>query len=318
MQALRNTLTAGTSGQWYMLFAAMAAVYILIWLNKTFGPRSKMARLKLMEGFVSSQTKQFERKTGDSIYDEFYADVYDELFFQPNKLDYEVSAIIKEADLAPSGSHVLDIGSGRGHFVNKMKENGYAATGLEKSKAMVDANKRIYPESDIKYGDAMDAMSFSSEAFTVITCLTFTVYYMKDKRQFFDNCYQWLTPGGHLVVHLVDREKFDPMVPAGKPFFLISPQSQSKERITGSSVKFETFQYKSDFSLKTDDDGVLTETFTDDETGKVRQNVHKYDMPHHKTIVKMAKEAGFIVHAHVDMVSSMNEYQYLYFFKRPN
>ncbi len=44
------------------------------------------------------------------------------------------------------------------YFVNKMKENGYAATGLEKSKAMVDANKRIYPDSDIKYGDAMDAM----------------------------------------------------------------------------------------------------------------------------------------------------------------
>ena len=94
MQALRNTLTAGTTGQWYMLFAAMVAVYLLIWLNKTFGPRSKMARLKLMEGFVSSQTKQFERKTGGSIYDEFYADVYDELFFQPNKHKQEIHQLL--------------------------------------------------------------------------------------------------------------------------------------------------------------------------------------------------------------------------------
>jgi SAM-dependent methyltransferase len=252
------------------------------------------------------------------VYDDFYADVYDELFFQPNKLDYEVSSIIKEADLAPNGTYVLDIGSGRGHFVDKMKKNGYSATGLEKSKAMIDVNKRIYPESEVKHGDAMDPMSFPAERFTVITCLTFTVYYMQDKRQFFDNCYQWLSPGGYLVVHLVDRSRFDPMVPAGKPFFLISPQSQAKKRITGSSVKFETFQYKSDFHLKTDNDGVLVETFTDDDTGKIRQNIHNYDMPSHKAVIKMAKETGFIVSAHVDLVSTMNEYQYLYFFKKPN
>jgi len=314
MQALRNTLTAGLNSKWYIVFALMVAIYLLIWLSRNFGPKSTHKR----EGFSSNQSKQFEIKRGDAIYDDFYADIYDELFFQPNKLDYEVSTIIKQADLAPSGSYVLDIGSGRGHFVEKMKEDGFKATGLEKSKAMIDVNKRIYPESEVKHGDAMDSMMFPSEKFTVITCLTFTIYYMPDKRQFFDNCFQWLAPGGYLVVHLVDREKFDPMVPAGKPFFLVSPQSQAKKRINTSSVKFETFQYKSEFHLKTDNDGILTETFTDDESGKVRQNIHEYDMPHHKTIVKIAKETGFIVNAHVDLVSTMNEYQYLYFFKKPN
>jgi SAM-dependent methyltransferase len=323
MQALRNTLSAGANGKWYVLFALMVAVYLLVWINRNFSPRA-MARKSGggggggKEGFANGQTKRFESKTGTDVYDDFYADVYDELFFQPNKLDYEVSSIIKEADLAPNGTYVLDIGSGRGHFVDKMKKNGYSATGLEKSKAMIDVNKRIYPESEVKHGDAMDPMSFPAERFTVITCLTFTVYYMQDKRQFFDNCYQWLSPGGYLVVHLVDRSRFDPMVPAGKPFFLISPQSQAKKRITGSSVKFETFQYKSDFHLKTDNDGVLVETFTDDDTGKIRQNIHNYDMPSHKAVIKMAKETGFIVSAHVDLVSTMNEYQYLYFFKKPN
>jgi SAM-dependent methyltransferase len=315
MQALRDTLTAGTTGKWYILFALMVVIYLLVWINRNFAPKRNSIGI---EGFANGQTKQFETKTGSAIYDDFYADVYDELFFQPNKLDYEVSSVIKEADLAPNGTRVLDIGSGRGHFVDQMKKDGYSAMGLEKSKAMIDVSKRIHPESEIKHGDAMDPMAFPPENFTVITCLTFTVYYMPDKRQFFDNCFQWLSPGGHLVVHLVDREKFDPMVPAGKPFFLISPQSQAKKRITGASVKFETFQYKSDFNLKTDNDGVLTETFTDDATGKVRQNIHKYDMPHHKAIVKIAKETGFIVSAHVDLVHSMNEYQYLYFFKRPN
>jgi hypothetical protein len=83
-------------------------------------------------------------------------------------------------------------------------------------------------------------------------------------------------------------------------------------------VKFETFQYKSDFNLKTDDDGVLVETFTDDSTGKIRQNIHNYDMPSHKHVLKVAKETGFVVSGEVDLVKSMNEYQYLYILKKPN
>ncbi len=316
MNALKNILSVGVTTKWYLLFATMVLVYLMVWLNRHFGPNA--GSTSKLEAFANGQTKKFVTKTGDEVFDEFYTEIYDELFFQPNKLDYEIASIIKEADLVPNDTRMLDIGSGRGHFVDQMRDRGFSVSGVDKSKAMVDSSKKMYPDGDFMEGDAMNQMLFPAEKFTIITCLSFTIYYMQDKRRFFDNCYHWLAPGGYLVLHLVDRQKFDPIAPAGKPFFLISPQSAAAERITHTSVKFETFQYKSDFDLKTDDDGVLVETFTDDASGKTRQNVHKYSMPSHKQVLKIAKETGFLVSGEVDMVKCMNEYQYLFILKKPN
>ena len=314
LTSLKNIISVGITTKWYALFAVLVLAYLLVWLNRNFGP-NKRSRF---EGFANGQTKKFVTKTGDAVYDDFYTEIYDELFFQPNKLDYEVASIIKEADLAPNHTNMLDIGSGRGHFVDQMRDRGFTATGVDKSGAMIGSSKHLYPNSDYKQGDAMNQMLFPAENFTIITCLTFTAYYIQDKRRFFENCYHWLSPGGCLVLHLVDRNKFDPIAPAGKPYFLISPQSVTDERITKTTVKFETFQYKSDFDLKTDDDGVLVETFTDDVSGKIRQNVHNYSMPSHKQVLKIAKEIGFIMSGEVDLVKCMNEYQYLYILKKPN
>ena len=41
-----------------------------------------------------------------------------------------------------------------------------------------------------------------------VTCLYFTIYYIKDKENF-SNCFYWLKPGGVLLLHLVDVNKFD-------------------------------------------------------------------------------------------------------------
>ena len=314
LNALKNVISVGITSKWYVLFSILVLAYLLVWLNRKFGP-NKMSRI---EGFANGQTKKFERKTGDDVYDEFYTEIYDELFFQPNKLDYEIASVIKEADLVPNNTSMLDVGSGRGHFVDQMRDRGFTVTGVDKSSAMVDSSKKMYPDANFKRGDATNQMLFSAENFTIITCLTFTLYYIQDKRRFFENCYYWLSPGGYLVLHLVDRQKFDPIAPAGKPYFLISPQSMTDERMTKTSVKFETFQYKSEFDLKTDDDSVLVETFTDDVSGKIRQNTHKYDMPSHKQILKMAKETGFVMSGEIDLVHCMNEYQYLYILKKPN
>jgi hypothetical protein len=134
-----------------------------------------------------------------------------------------------------------------------------------------------------------------------------------------------------LIVHLVDRNHFDPIVPGGKPLFLVSPQSYAKERITNSLVKFRSFQYKSDFKAPpptkgqiSDGDassgvkniGKFVEKFTDDKTGKVRENVHTYYMPSNRDILEIAKEVGFTVTGQVDMVHVLNEHQYLFILKK--
>ena len=50
-------------------------------------------------------------------------------------------------------------------------------------------------------------------------------------------------PGGYLIVHLVDRESFDPILPPGNPLYVVSPQKYAKERITKTKVHFNDFIY---------------------------------------------------------------------------
>ena len=88
-------------------------------------------------------------------------------------------------------------------------------------------------------------MTFPQQSFTHLTCLYFTVYYIKNKRLFFENCYNWLAPGGYLLLHLVDRDNFDPILPAGDPLTIISAQKYAKERITSSAVKFKGYDSES-------------------------------------------------------------------------
>ena len=62
----------------------------------------------------------------------------------------------------------------------------------------------------------------------------------------------WLMPGGKLIVHLVDRDKFDPILPPGNPLYIVSPQKYAKERITKTKITFNEFLYNSNFNFTTD------------------------------------------------------------------
>ena len=264
-------------------------------------------------------------KEGSDVYDRFYANVYDELLFSKVKNDFEVGEL-KNRTAPSEESIVLDVGSGTGHHVSSLIANGYQAIGIDKSSAMVQKAKKTYPNLDFRQADALVASTFPASTFSHITCFYFTIYYMQNKKQFFENCIYWLKPGGYLALHLVDREKFDPILPAGDPFKIISPQSYAKNRITSTVVKFDDFDYKSNFEVfPNDDTAVLGEVFKfkksyDNSSGKkrLRRNEHKFYMPNQKKILNMAKEVGFIVLAEVDMVRCQYSGQYIYILQKPN
>ena len=56
----------------------------------------------------------------------------------------------------------------------------------------------------------MHAYQFEGNTFTHVTMLMMTVYYIQNKEAAFQNIYNWLKPGGYMVIHLVNRDKFDP------------------------------------------------------------------------------------------------------------
>ena len=262
------------------------------------------------EGFV--QREKYILKRGAEIYDDFYSSIYDELVYDNVKNDFEVGEI-KRLIKPSQQSRVLDIGSGNGHHVKLLKKNGYNAEGVDKSSAMVKSAKEKYPKCSFKQGDVLESMLYPGDSFSTITCLYFTIYYINDKKQFFQNCYNWLMPGGYLVLHLVNRDKFDPILNAADPLHLVSAQKYAKERITNSLVKFNDFQYKANFSLdKSKNLAEFDETFKDDKSGHVRQNKHKLHMETQKHILGLAKNVGFILQGKIDMVTTQYQYQYIY------
>jgi SAM-dependent methyltransferase len=267
---------------------------------------------------VDMTNKQFLFKEGTAVYDDFYANIYDHLVFNAVKNDYEVGNIHNSTML--SGKSVIaDIGCGTGHHVAALSSKNLQIIGVDISPSMIKKAKIEYPliADHFKVGDGLNGHLFKDNSLTHILCLYFTIYYMKDKMQFFYNCMNWLMPGGYLIVHLVDKYKFDPILPAGNPLYVVSPQKYAKERITSTKITFNDFVYNSNFKLQDDDIVIFDEKFKFND-GKVRKQEQRMYMEDLPTIVNMAQDAGFIVQGKIDMVKCAYEYQYLYIFVKPS
>ena len=200
----------------------------------------------MREGFT--QQKKFVLKEGIDCYDGFYSEIYDDLVYDEVKNDFEVGEL--ERLIKPTRkSRILDIGSGTGHHVNLMKKLGAHSEGVDISPSMVKIAQKKYKDCKFKQGNALDNMLYPRNSFSTITCFYFTIYYMEDKQKFINNVYDWLMPGGYVVLHLVNRDKFDPILNTADPLHIVSAQKYAKKRITNSLVKFKDFQYKANFEL---------------------------------------------------------------------
>lgn len=269
------------------------------------------------EGFVQLTKFQQFSNTND-IYDNFYADVYDEIYHSELLCD-NVYSKIKEIAKPTQTSRLLDIGIGTGCLMQEFTKGNIPIEGIDTSQAMIKKAKEKNNLLKIKHGDALDSFNYNEDDFTHIICFYFTIYYIQDKHMFLQNIYNWLEPGGILILHLVNRNKFDPIVPAGNPLLFVSPQKYAKKRITNSVIKFKDFQYKSNFKLEAENDkAFFYEEFRDDVTGKVRKHEHQLYMPPQSTILGIAQDIGFNVFKKYDMIELHYEYQYLYFLQKPN
>jgi SAM-dependent methyltransferase len=184
---------------------------------------------------------------------------------------------------------------------------------------MIKKAAETYPyyKQNFKVGDALDGHLFNDNSLTHVLCLYFTIYYMNDKMRFFNNCMNWLMPGGFLIVHLVDKYKFDPILPPGNPLYIVSPQKYSKERITKTKITFNDFVYSSNFDLEPEKDIAIFHEKFKFNNGKVRKQEQKLYMNTENDILNMAQDAGFILQGKVDLVNCAYEYQYLYILVKP-
>ena len=268
-----------------------------------------------IEGFDIQD--KFLFKSGDEVYDDFYANIYDYLVFNNIKNSYEIGEIINKTS-ADGTSVILDVGCGTGHHVDELSQQNLKVLGIDISPSMIQKAKQNFPGRDFSVGNALDSTQFNPELFTHILCLYFTIYYFPDKRLFFDNCMAWLMPGGYLVVHLVDREKFDPILPPGNPLYIVSPQKYAKERITTTKVTFNDFVYNSDFNFDKDANIATFDEKFKFNNGNVRKQEQKLYMEDTQDILTTAQQCGFILQGKIDLVNCAYESQYLYILVKPS
>jgi len=270
--------------------------------------------ITLKEAF--SQNDKFLFKTGPEVYDKFYANIYDYLVFNAHKDEYEIGEIISKT-VPTSQSKILDVGCGTGHHVSKLEELKIKAMGIDVSESMIDKAKQNYPNLAFKIADALDKRAVAGNSFSHVLCLYFTLYYFQDKTLFFQNAMYWLEPGGHLVIHMVNRDKFDPILPPGNPLMYVSPQKYADKRITHTKLVFDQFDYRADFNLNQDTNiAKFSEKFKYKD-GKSRKNEHVMYMESQESILRKAQDVGFILESKIDLMQCAYDYQYLYILVKP-
>ena len=259
----------------------------------------------LTEGFV--QKEKFVLKKDGNSYDDFYAQVYDKIHSPDPKK--ELAEILKITG-ADRNSAFLDVGSGTGCTLSALVDSGAKCIGIDKSEAMVTIAKERCGSSVIK-GDVTEPIHFSRNQFTHILCLNQTIYEIEDKHAFFTNCRYWLRNGGALILHLVDKNRFNTVV--GKTMLVDNPQKYVKERITKSETDFGDFTYFAKYDIKQKGASTFTETFTDAVTKNVRQNERTLFMDSEEAVLKVAQQCGFSQHGKINMAPiNYDEFQNIY------
>jgi SAM-dependent methyltransferase len=283
------------------ILVVLAALAIIFHIYKISTPKT--------EGF-----SQIEKFVSSSTYDDFYAKMYDSIHLPENRIDKELVKIL-DATSANEDSIFLDVGCGTGCATNELIKTGHTGFGVDKSSAMINVAKSKYGASiPVKQGDVCEPMLYETRSFSHILCLYFTIYEIKDKASVFTNFRYWLKNGGYLVLHLVDKKRFNTVMPVGHPLLVDNPQKYVKERIMKTSVDFGDFKYQAKYDIPEKcTNAELCETFTDLSTQNMRQNNRTLYMEDADEILKIAQKCGFSLHGRIDMGQIVNdEYQFLY------
>lgn len=133
---------------------------------------------------MSEENKTSEKRWDASAYDSKHSFVW--------KYGKEVLEL-----LAPrEGERILDLGCGTGHLTNQIAARGATVIGLDKSTAMIERARALYP--DLRF-EAGDATSFRFDEPLDAVFSNAAIHWMKDQDGVADSIWRALKPGGRFV-----------------------------------------------------------------------------------------------------------------------
>ena len=278
------------------------------------------------QGSQGSESTWFDKSL--TIYDEFYANIYDELTGQTQRTKTKVELCINiwNSQDPISTWSILDAGCGTGVASCYLAKKGAGnIIALDHSAPMISyAQKETTKKLELtdkeianirwRQDSLINSRACAAGEVTHIVVFYFTFYYMKDQEEFLRHLNFWSKPGAKLALEVVNKYKFDPILESASPFVGFSLQKYSKERIRKSKVTFDKFDYEAEFMLS-GDKGEFYETFRF-KNKHVRRQKHIFNMPEIKKIVKMAELAGWNYKGYQDLNPIGFEYGYLLFLEK--
>lgn len=277
-----------------------------------------------------SSVENFENGDGvtyedpEEMYDSVYASVYNLLWHSMEKLDFEKVSIqdMSLANWPTSSVRVLDMCCGTAPLSCWFKDLGVDYIGVDISDAMIKQARKDCPKAKFQKGDVTQIQLFPQKSMSHAILMNFSIYQFENPKIVSDNAYQWIQPGGFFVVHMVDPDKYDPILDLASPFAAFSLQKYALGRQTDSSVFFDKFKYTGKLEKKPEEDpAIYSEIFTyydkNENAGKkYRENKHHWSMPSKERLIDIIKTSGF---RHIESVHMLNigkEYQYLVYFTK--
>jgi ubiquinone/menaquinone biosynthesis C-methylase UbiE len=303
------------------IICIVIALYIVFKLLEYINYQNKFVEGMEGIGIELPDEKKYTYIRGTELYDDFYSKIYDNLLVSSHKDRYIIKQLSEGNINLNDSSNILDIGCGTGNMTNELYKSGMVnVIGLDISKSMITQARKKYPDRTFVRGDALNRVLFPPNMFSHILCDYFTYYYISNKHLFFKNCYYWLRPDSYLLIHLVDKYRFDPVVPSANPLYLVNAQKYAKNRITKSKVTFYGYDYSSQFIVEDNKDkdvSIFKETFKNKKSGAVRNQEHILYIEPMEVTMDIATSEGFIHVSRIDLLQVQYEYQYIYILYKP-
>lgn len=275
------------------------------------------------EGFEAGESITLEDP--EKYYDAVYASIYKALWHSHEKLQFEEVSLqdIALADHTKSDVKILDLCCGVAPHACWFQTMGVEYVGVDTSQPMIEQARKDCPSAKFQKGDITQAALFPPKSCSHTLLLGFSAYMFPNIKVVSDNAYMWTRPEGFFIVHLVDPDKYDPLLDLASPFAAFSLQKYSYERQTKSEIFFNDFKYTGTFQKKKNqEDTVYSEvlSYYNTETSpnhiKYREQKQRWYMPDLESMIDTIKSSGFRVKDKVHLVSCGKEYQYLVYFTK--
>lgn len=149
----------------------------------------------------------YKGKKGSNLYEsregyDLYASNYDEKLEYLNSFEgHQLKMIMPEI----KGKKVLDAGCGTGRLTRWFLDEGAEYEGIDLSAKMIDIACKKFPDLKFTVGDATE-LPYEDESFDIV-CAAFLLVHLRNLREFFDEVYRVLKPGGNFVVTNINQRK---------------------------------------------------------------------------------------------------------------